>query len=211
VTMIDDERRRHWDERHSGGDFEGRGPNPVLAEAVSRLAPGAAIELACGSGTNAVWIARRGWRTTAVDWSPVGLANGKATADAAGVTVEWLERDLFAWQPEPLTYDLVAIVYLHMPPEERSPIYAAAAAAVAPGGRLVIVGHDRQHGIEGQPGPDENCLFTTDELGRELLAEDPQLTVERAEVVRRIPLPDHGPIDALLVIQRKTSLTESKR
>ena len=201
--MIDDERMRHWDERHSDGDFEGRGPNPTLTEAVSRLTSGSALELACGSGTNAVWLARQGWRTAAVDWSVVGLANGKATADAAGVTVEWLQRDLFAWTPDPRAYDLVAIVYLHMPPEERGPIYAAAAAAVSPGGHLVIVGHDRLHGVEGQGGPDADRLFTAEELGRELTAADPQLIVERAEVVRRVPLPDRGPIDALLVIQRK--------
>ena len=201
--MVDDERRLHWDERHAGGDFEGRGPNPTLTEAVARLSPGRALELACGSGTNAVWLAARGWSTTAVDWSAVGLANGKAAADAAGVTVEWLQCDLFAWTPDPRSHDLVAIVYLHMPPEERAPIYAAAAAAVAPGGHLVIVGHDRLHGAEGQGGPDPDRLFTAEELGRELTAADPQLIVERAGVVRRVPLPDRGPIDALLVIQRK--------
>ena len=99
--MAADPRRLAWDERHSGGDFEGDGPNPTLVSAVSGLEPGRALELAAGSGTNAVWLAQQGWHTTAVDWSPVGLANGKAKADAAGVTVEWLERDLFAWRWRP--------------------------------------------------------------------------------------------------------------
>jgi SAM-dependent methyltransferase len=205
MTMIDDDRRRYWDERHAGGDFEGRGPNPTLIEAVSRLEPGSALELACGSGTNAIWIAKQGWRTTATDWSPVGLGHGRRQAEAAGVSVEWLERDLFAWKPEPRSRDLVAIVYLHMPPDERVPIYAAAADAVAPNGHLVIVGHDRLQGFEGQHGPDQDRLFTAAELAGELCAADSQLVVERAEVVRRVPLPEHGPIDALLVLRRKNA------
>jgi SAM-dependent methyltransferase len=203
--MIDDDRRRYWDERHAGGDFEGRGPNPTLVEAISRLTPGTALELACGSGTNAVWLAKQGWRTAATDWSPVGLDHGRRQAEAAGASVDWLERDLFAWKPEARSYDLVAIVYLHMPIEERAPIYAAAAAAVAPDGHLVIVGHDRQQGLEGQHGPDQDRLFTAAELAAELCAVDPQLIVERAEVVRRVPLPERGPIDALLVLQRKNA------
>ena len=200
--MVADPRRLGWDERHGAGDFEGVGQNPTLASAVTGLEPGRALELAAGSGTNAVWLAQQGWHTTAVDWSPVGLANGKAKADAAGVTVEWLERDLFAWSPPVRAYDLVAIVYLHVPPVERGPIYAAAAAAVAPGGRFVVVGHDRLHGAEGQDGPDPDRLFSADEIAAALVVADPDLVVERAEVVRRVPLPGRGPIDALIVVRR---------
>ena len=200
--MAADPRRLGWDERHGSGDFEGVGPNPTLVSAVTGLGPGRALELAAGGGTNAVWLAQQGWHTTAVDWSPVGLANGKAKADAAGVSVEWLERDLFAWSPPVGTYDLVAIVYLHVPPVERGPIYAAAAAAVAPGGRFVVVGHDRLHGAEGQGGPDPDRLFGADEIAAALVAADPDLVVERAEVVRRVPLPGRGPIDALIVVRR---------
>ena len=198
-----DQRRLDWDERHRAGDFEGRGPNPTLVAAVDGLRPGRALELACGSGTNAVWLAGQGWRTTAVDWSPIGLANGKAAADVAGVSVEWLERDLFSWAPPAESYELVVIVYLHFPPAERGPAYAAAAAAVIPGGRLLIVGHDRSQASEGLDGPDPARLFTAEEVGSELVAADPRLVIERAEVVRRVSLPDHGPIDALLLIRRQ--------
>ena len=114
-----DQRRVGWDERHKAGDFEGQGPNPTLTGGTSGLRSGSALELACGSGTNAVWLAQQGWRTTAVDWSPVGLANGRAKAGAAGVEVEWLERDLFAWSPPARSFDLVVVVYLHLPPDER--------------------------------------------------------------------------------------------
>jgi Methyltransferase domain len=198
-----DDRRRGWDERHRSGDFEGDGPNPTLVLGVSGLRAGTALELAAGSGTNAVWLASQGWQTTAVDWSPIGLANGRAKAEASGVKVEWLERDLFAWSPPAGSFDLVVIVYLHVPPIERVPVYTAAAAAVAPGGRLLIVGHDKINATEGEGGPPDTVrLFTADEMAAELLAVDRTLVVERAEVVRRVPAPGRAPIDCLLVLRR---------
>jgi 2-polyprenyl-3-methyl-5-hydroxy-6-metoxy-1,4-benzoquinol methylase len=200
--VASDERRVQWDARHQAGDFEGEGPNPTLVLGASTLPRGTALELAAGSGTNAVWLASQGWRTTAVDWSPVGLANGRAKAAAAGVAVDWQERNLFEWTARPQSFDLVVIVYLHLPPEERGPVYAAAAAAVAPGGRLLVVGHDRLHAAEGVGGPDPDRLFTANEIAAELAAADPSLEVERAEVVRRVPTPGHGPVDSLLIIRR---------
>ena len=204
--MVADERRIQWDTRHQAGDFEGEGPNPTLVLGASGLPRGSALELAAGSGTNAVWLAGQGWRTTAVDWSPVGLANGRAKANAAGVPVEWLERNLFDWTPPARSLDLVVIVYLHVPPDERRPIYAGAAAAVAPGGRLLVIGHDRLNATEGEGGPpDPERLFTADEIAADLLAADPSLEVERAEVVRRVPPPGRGPIDSLLIVRRPVS------
>ena len=201
--MVADPRRLGWDERHREGDFEGEGPNPTLVLGTAGLLRGTALELAAGSGTNAVWLAGQGWRTTAVDWSPVGLANGQAKAEAAGVEVEWLERDLFAWSPPVRSFDLVVIVYLHVPPDERAKIYPRAAAAVAPRGRLLVVGHDRLNATEGEGGPPDTVrLFTADEIARELLAVDPTLVVERSEIVRRVPPPGRGPIDSLLVLRR---------
>jgi SAM-dependent methyltransferase len=200
--VVADERRIQWDTRHQAGDFEGEGPNPTLLLGASGLPRGTALELAAGSGTNAVWLAAQGWRTTAVDWSPVGLANGRAKADAAGVSVEWLERNLFDWTPPARSLDLVVIVYLHVPPDERRPIYAGAAAAVAPGGRLLVIGHDRLNATEGEGGPDPQRLFTADEIAADLLAADPSLEVERAEVVRRVPSPGRAPIDSLLIVRR---------
>jgi SAM-dependent methyltransferase len=202
-----DPRRAGWNERHAAGDFEGEGPNPTLVSAVSGQRAGRALELAAGSGTNAVWLAGQGWRTTAVDWSSVGLGNGRAKAAAAGVEVEWLERNLFEWSPPARSFELVAIVYLHVPPNERGPIYAQAAAAVAPGGRLVIVGHDRINATEGEGGPpDPERLFTAHEIAAELIAVDAELEIERTEVVRRVPPPGRAPIDALLVLRRGTTV-----
>jgi SAM-dependent methyltransferase len=202
--MIDDQRRADWNERHGHGWFEGEGPNAALQRGVAHLPVGTALDLATGGGTNAVWLASIGWQVTAVDWSPVALANGRAEADRVGVSVDWLKRDLFTWSPTPRSYDLVTIVYLHLPPNERRPVYVAAADAVAPGGRLAIVGHDRLNATEGEGGPpDDGRLFTPDELTLLLRTDSSGFEIERAETIRRVPPPARGPIDALLVARRQ--------
>ncbi len=198
-----DERRLQWDERHAAGDFEGAGPNPTLVDAVAAIPmqTGRALELACGGGTNAVWLAEQGWQVTAVDWSQIGLEAGRTKAAAAGVEIDWQERNLFEWEPPERSFDLVVIVYLHLPSVERVPVYRAAAAAVAPGGSFVVVGHDRSHATEGEGGgPPPERLFTADEIAAELAAGDSALHVDRAVVVRQVR-PVHRP-DALVVIRR---------
>lgn len=200
--MTAEERRLAWDERHRAGDFEGEGPNPTLASAAAHLPRGKALELACGSGTNAVWLASQGFEVTAVDWSEVGLANGRAKAEAAGVRVEWLRRDLLEWTPPARAFDLVVIVYLHLPREERMPVYAAAAAAVAPGGRLLVVGHHPRNAEEGFGGPPADRLFAPDDIAADALVGDPRLEIERSEMVRQDGQTDHPPFDSLLVLCR---------
>ncbi len=195
-----------WNERHAGGDFEGRGPNPTLMQALAHVTPGRALELGAGSGTNAAWLAKNGWQVTAVDWSAVALANARRQADEAGVTLDLQERNVFEWQPPEAAFDLVLLVYLHLPPPQRRLVYPVAARAVAPGGRMVVIGHDRSNAIPGQPSrPDPERLFTAAELADELTAADSGLVVERAEVVRQDPPPEHNPIDALLVLRRSAS------
>jgi hypothetical protein len=110
------------------------------------------------------------------------------------------ERDLPSVSPRASS---LSIVYLHLPAVERLPVYTHAAAAVCPGGRLVVVGHDRLQALEGVPGPDPDRLFTAGEIAAELIAADPDLQLEREQVVRRASPPDRGPIDALLILRRR--------
>lgn len=204
--MPDAPHRRSWDERHADGDFEGHGPNETLVAAVAGLPQGTTLELAAGSGTNAIWLASHGWRVTAVDWSGVALANARAAAAVAGVDVEWLERDLFTWTPPARAFDLVVIVYLHLAPTERRTVYGAAAAAVAPGGHLVVIGHDRSN-LAGGDGPieAERLLSAADAAG-ELIEADRDLVIERAEIVQRAETSPAGPLDALIVIRRTAAV-----
>ena len=198
-----DERRQHWEQRHAGGDIESSGPNPVLAATVSALSPGSALDLACGDGRNAVWLAVHHWRVTGVDWSVTALAKAAARANAAGVTVTWVNADLLAWRPPGAAFELVTIVYLHLPVGERRQIYAAAAQALTPGGRLVVIGHDRTNLSDGVGGPqDPDLLFTAAEVADQLLADVPGLMIESQQVVRRVAAPERGPIDALLIARQ---------
>ena len=176
-----EERRRAWDRRHASREpIESVDPDPLLVREASTLRPGRALDLACGDGRNAVWLARRGWRVVAVDFSPVALERASSLAERAGVSVEWVRHDLLGWTPPERAYDLVTLIYLHVGPDERRDVLRGAAAAVAPGGRLLVVGHHRRNLDEGTGGPqDPRVLYEPDDLA----AEVPGLVVERADTV----------------------------
>ncbi len=193
-------RREMWDERHAARDpIESHEPDATLVDAVARLTPGRALDLATGDGRNALWLARHGWRVTAVDFSQVALDRARRSAEAAGVEADWVLADLLEWRPPVRAFELVAVVFLHLPADERRRAYAAAAEAVAPGGRLLVIGHDRSNLAEGTGGPqDPAVLFTADEIAEDL----PGLTVERAERVVHEPPDGARTIDAVLVAVR---------
>lgn len=115
-------------------------PNPILEETAEGLDAGAALDVGCGEGSDAVWLAKRGWRVTAVDISNVALDRGRA-ADTAG-QVNWQQADLPAWQPPVDAYDLVSTHFMHLPPAERAAFFGGLARAVRPNGVLLVVAHD---------------------------------------------------------------------
>lgn len=202
--MTHDERRGRWNERHRGGTIESADPNPILIDVIAGLAAGSALDVACGDGANAVWLASLGWRVTAVDWSEAALAKARIRAEDASVTIDWVEADLLDWSPSD-TFDLVTILYLHLPPDERRAAYLAAADAVAPGGQLLIVGHDRRNLTDGTGGPqDPDLLFTAGELAMSLTAAHPDFMIERADTVRRKTSTERAPIDAVLLARRNS-------
>jgi SAM-dependent methyltransferase len=194
-------RQEIWDERHSARDpIESHEPDPTLAEVAGALAPGRAIDLAAGDGRNAIWLAAKGWDVTAVDFSGVAIERATAAGQAANVTVRWVHADLLEWRPEPRSFDLVALMVLHLPPDERAGIYAHAAEAVAPGGRLLVVGHDRSNLTDGAGGPqDPDVVFTAAEIARDLVG----FEVERAEILRRDLGDGRSALDAVLVARRR--------
>ncbi len=163
-------RRELWDERHAAREpIESVEADPSLVGLATPMAPGRALDLAAGDGRNAVWLAARGWDVTAVDFSGVALERAAAAADGAGVRVTWVQADLLEWRPEPRSADLVALMFLHLPPAERRQVLAAAAEAVTPGGRLLVVGHDRSNLGRGVPGPqDPALLYAMDEVVADL-------------------------------------------
>ncbi|MDH6124973.1 class I SAM-dependent methyltransferase [Kitasatospora sp. GP82] len=180
-----------WDQRYRSAELVwGTEPNRWVRRECRGLPPGRALDLAAGEGRNSLWLAARGWRVTALDFSPVALDRGRRLAaglpDAVSDRLTWVEADARTHVPEPGAYDLVLIAYLHLPAEQRRTVLRTAADALAPGGTLLVVGHDTTNLTEGSGGPsDPAVLFTPDDVIADLA--DRQLRTVRAERVRRQP------------------------
>ena len=197
-------RREDWNRRYAGAEsLWSAKPNRFLVAEVAGLEPGRALDLACGEGQNAVWLAGLGWDVTAVDYAEVAIAKGIERAAREGVAVDFHADDLLRYRPEARAFDLVLILYLHMPSDGRRLVLERAAAAVAPGGTLVLVGHDLLNLTEGVGGPsDPDLLFTPDDVVTELHG----LDVEKAErVLRDVHDADRPAIDALVRATRAAS------
>jgi SAM-dependent methyltransferase len=148
-------------------------PNPQLVAEVADLPPGTALDAGSGEGADAIWLAERGWRVTGADFATTALARAAEHAAARGAEVaariEWRQADLTTWAPLAQTFDLVSAQYMHLPPEPRAALFARLAAAVAPGGTLLIVGHDFSDHEAGAHRPDmPEMFFTADELAASL-------------------------------------------
>jgi len=194
---------QQWDERYSGTEFEWTTrPNQFVAAELADLPPGRALDLAAGEGRNTVWLAGRGWRVTAVDFSRVGLDKGRKLSAARGVDeaqVDWIVADLRDYEPERDAYDLALIAYLQVSPALRATVLARAAAALAPAGTAFVVGHDLANLTEGVGGPqDPDVLYTPEAVRAEL----PGLRVVWAGRVRRPVERDGGTATAVDTLVR---------
>jgi SAM-dependent methyltransferase len=192
-----------WNARYEakGWDPE-RDPNRFLvAELAERGGGGRALDLACGEGRNAVWLASRGWRVTGVDFSRVALGRARALAARRGVHVGWVRADVTRFEPRPASFQLVAILYLQLPGGDRRRVLERAAAAMAPGAELFMAGHALRNLGEGTAGPrDPAVLWQTEEIRSELVALG--LAVDRAETLRRPVEEPEGLRDAFDVVVR---------
>ena len=195
-----------WDLRYAAAErVFSTDPNPFVAEAVEGLAPGRALDLAAGEGKHALWLARRGWNVTAVDFSRVGVDKGRRESEADDLPVDWVVADVYDYEPGRESFDLVLIVQFHPRPDDRAAFFARTAEALAPGGRLVIVGrHVDDIGRDGGRGPrDPGFRYTPAELAAVLPA---GLEVERCESAVRTVAGDAGPIhltDVVAVTHRR--------
>ena len=146
-----------WDRRYAGTDLVwSAGPNVFVEQEVADLTPGTALDLACGEGRNARWLAERGWRVTGIDWSREGVAKGRRTAP----DVDWQVGDVLTC-PLPEALDLVVVAYFQVPAPERRTALRRCSSALAPGGRLVVVAHDSTNLAEGTGGPQDPAMLYT--------------------------------------------------
>ncbi|MBP0459040.1 methyltransferase domain-containing protein [Streptomyces montanisoli] len=179
--------RDFWDARYRRSERIWSGdPNTELVKEVAGLTPGRALDLGCGEGADAVWLAGRGWEVTAVDISPVALERARAHAVDAGVAdrIDWRTADLGAGFPAG-TFDLVSAQFLHSPGEmDREKVLRSAAAAVAPGGVLLVAGHSG--GAPWEPGHADLVLPTPAEVVASLRLPDGEWEVLRCEDHERV-------------------------
>ena len=171
--------RESYDEmyRSAPAVWSGR-PNRQLVVEGSALAPGTALDAGCGEGADALWLAERGWQVTAVDFSTVALDRGAARARELGLDgrIEWVHADLDAWTPPEGRFSLVTAHYLHGRGTDRPALFGRLAAAVAPEGTLLVVGHllgdgaghghshSHDTGHDAGHGQDPDLMYTAEDV-----------------------------------------------
>ncbi|MGO9752712.1 MAG: class I SAM-dependent methyltransferase [Solirubrobacteraceae bacterium] len=193
-----------WDSRYADPELLWTSqPNRFLVQETAGLRAGRALDLACGEGRNAVWLAQQGWRVTGVDFSKVGLKKARRLAAGRDVSAEWVASDLLDYRPEQEAFDLVGVFYLQVPAVQRRQIIQTAAQALAPGGMFLLVGHDAGNLEHGHGGPqDPAVLYSAEDVIADLIGSG--LAIERAETVQRpVSTPD-GERVSLDVLVRAT-------
>lgn len=133
-----------WDERYAGTDAVWSGnANPQLITEAGKLQPGTALDVGCGEGGDVIWLAQQGWRVTGADFSPKGLSRAAQHAQEAGVAdrTDWWQIDAREFDADGRSYDLVTSHFLHLPDGRMVDAVTRFAAAVRPGGHLLVVGH----------------------------------------------------------------------
>jgi len=174
-----------WNERYRAGELVwSTGPNQFVESELSGLPPGRALDLAAGEGRNAIWLARRGWQVTAVDFSQAGLDKGRILGE--GLDIEWVCADATTWAAEP-TYDVCLVAYLQLVADERRAAVHRAYDSVRTGGTLLWISHDLSNHTEGVGGPtDPAVLMTAEDVLGDLAGRD--LEVQQAgRVAREVP------------------------
>jgi SAM-dependent methyltransferase len=196
-----------WEEQYRAHPATGIGrPNPTLVAEAADLPPGAALDVGCGEGGDAIWLARRGWRVTGVDLSLTALERAVGHAADAGVEVAWQAVDVTDWVPEEKAYDLVTSHFVHLGGELARRVFARLAAAVAPGGTLLLVGHDISDVQIGAARPHApEMYFSAEEVAADLGAGEWEVVA--AEARPRPAQAQEGDVatvhDAVVVARRR--------
>lgn len=169
-----------WDDRYSATELVwSAGPNQFVESELSDLPPGRALDLACGEGRNARWLAERGWQVTAIDWSGVAIEKGRRITDA----VDWRVGDALT-APLPADLDLAVLAYFQVVADARQVAVRRSFGSLKTGGVLFVIAHDSTNIAEGTGGPqDPSVLYTAEDVLEDLAGLD--FEVVRAERVPR--------------------------
>jgi SAM-dependent methyltransferase len=194
-----------WDARYDERDegmWSGR-PNGRLVAEVADLAPGRALDVGCGEGADAIWLARRGWTVTAIDISDVAVSRATDAAELAGATVAWVCGDALRTPFAARSFDLVSMQYPALPKAAGEAAVRTLLDTVRAGGLLLAVYHDlddeqREH--MKAKGIDPADYVGVDDLDR-LLGDN--FTVELNAVEPRIDPPPGTPHIADVVLRAR--------
>jgi SAM-dependent methyltransferase len=194
-----------WDARYRERDAMWSGqPNGRLVAEVSDVAPGRALDVGCGEGADAIWLAGQGWTVTAIDVSDVAIQRARAAAERMGAAVEWMSGDVLhtAWPAG--AFDLISMQYPALAKAAGERALRSLFGAVAPGGLLLAVYHDLDDGHREHMkarGVDPADYFGIDDVAH-VLADD--FTIEFHSVEARVDPPPGTPhiADAVLRARR---------
>jgi SAM-dependent methyltransferase len=194
-----------WDARYGerdGAMWSGR-PNGRLVAEVTDLTPGRALDVGCGEGADAIWLARHGWTVTAIDISDLAVRRARAAAELAGAAVEWVCGDALRTPFPVRSFDLVSLQYPALPQAPSEAAVRTLLGTVRPGGLLLAVYHDlddehREH--MKAKGVDPADYVGADDL-RRLLGDD--FTIELDTVEPRLDPPPGTPHVADIVLRAR--------
>ena len=170
--------REFWNEMWAEDDDRTPGADDLLVAEMEGLTPGRALDIGCGTGGNAIWLAEHGWQVTATDFAEAAIEKGRRLATNRGVQVEFVVTGATTFQPDG-HYDLIISFYIQLPPDQRAKMLSVAAGALTPGGHLLFVGHDKSDPPAGWTDEDMLSLTTPEEVASEL----PGLRIEQASVM----------------------------
>jgi SAM-dependent methyltransferase len=193
-----------WNERYAETSLLwSAAPNRWVAAELADRPAGPALDLGAGEGRNALWLAARGFTVTAVDFSTVALDRGRQQAEVAQISAErltWIPADLLDYRPAALSFDVVVIAYLQLPEQPRRIVTGRAVEALAPGGVLLVIGHDLANLTYGTGGPQTaDVLFRPEDVVADIRATGRPVPIVRADSVRRpVDGSDRDAIDVLV-------------
>lgn len=177
----------------------GSEPNASVEQEFAGMAPSRVLDLACGQGRNALWMAAQGHEVTGIDVSPVAIEEARRRAVALDVAVDLIVADILDWEPEGEGYDLVLLSYLQLPQDDRIRAHRRARAALKSGGVVFLVAHhadNLEHGYGGPQYPE--VLYSGAELTEDFVGMD-IVRNERTERTVEVDGNDEIAIDIVFV------------
>lgn len=195
-----------WDERYSTAQIWSGAPNSALVAALGQLpVAGSAIDLGCGEGADAIWLAARGWQVTAIDWSVKAIQRARQHAMDAGADIEFLVADLATAELNDKLgsrqFQLAVAAFLHTDASQLSNLYRRLPRLVSPGGYLLVIAHSRAHGAAGHSGPPLSRLLDPPEVLAALELGGDWHVTQAAQV------PRENAIDTVVLAQRENLTT----